>query len=107
MKHPHTPSDREFADRLHRLLPDAPPHPMFTRMVINRLPRRSVRILSLLEYTLYIIGIATTGVIATRMIIEMSHAAEVPLNTTLTLLTLITIFFSLLYALILPFATRK
>lgn len=99
--------DREFSSRLHRLLPEAPPNPMFTRMVMNRLSRRSARIASLIEYALYIIGIATTGVIATKLAIQISSASNVTGNQTLTLMTLIGVFFSLIYALISPFVGEQ
>ncbi len=100
-------TDRELSSRLKRLLPDAPPQPMFTRMVMNRLTRRSARIASIIEYTLYIIGIATTGVIATKLAIQMSSGASVGENQTLTLMALIVVFFSLIYALFSPFVGER
>lgn len=51
---------------LKRRLPDAPPQPWFTRTVMNRLPDRTQRIASIVEYVLYIIGIAASVVAAIR-----------------------------------------
>lgn len=99
--------DRKFGTHLRQRLPDAPPQPMFTRMVMNRLTHRSTLIATFIEYTLYIIGIATTGVVATNLGIKYFKSPMVSEVQLTGLITLILVFFCLLYALISPFVGER
>lgn len=83
--------DAMIGSWLKRRLPDAPPQPWFTRTVMNRLPDRSQKIASIVEYVLYIIGIAASTAAAIRYFrgIESSgEATPVELSVLLLLIAM-------------------
>ncbi len=92
--------DSDIESWLKRKLPDAPPQPMFTRMVMNRLPERAVRIASIVEYTLYIIGIAATTVTAIRYISAITSTGEATPTDLTVVGVMIALGSAMLYSLI-------
>lgn len=101
-------SDSELADQLRRSLPNAPEDPWFTRKVLNRLEDRPRKIAARIEYILYIIGIATTAVVATNMGGEIIQTSSITLSQIIALPILAALAGTLSYALIAPLtAIRK
>lgn len=100
-------SDARLSEIFKRHLPDAPPQPWFTRTVLNRLPDRTLRIVSLIEYTLYIIGIVATTVATINLVNEISTEESVCGVQILTALLLVGIFGALLYSILSPWVSAS
>lgn len=100
-------SDRDLSQLLKHNLLEAPPSPWFTRKVMNRLPQRKVRIASLIEYAVYIIGIIITGIFTARFVIQTLHTGVITVGNLFTYGILFTLCCSLLYMLISPWVAPE
>ncbi len=101
------PSDARLSEILKRHLPDAPPQPWFTRTVLNRLPDRTLRIVSLIEYALYIIGIVATSIATINLFNEINAKESICGTQILTALLFVGIFGALLYSILSPWVSAS
>ena len=100
-------SDRHLSQLIKHNLLEAPPSPWFTRKVLNRLPERKIKVASLVEYSLYIIGIIITGIVTDRFVIHTISTGVITVGNLFTYAMLFTLFCSLIYLLISPWYTTE
>lgn len=94
--------DRKLSQLLKHNLLEAPPSPWFTRKVLNRLPDRKVRVASLIEYAIYLIGIVVTGFYTARFVTMTLQTGVITVGDLFTYGVLFTLCCSLIYMLISP-----
>lgn len=92
---------------LKKRLPDAPPQPWFTRNVMNRLPGRITRVASVVEYILYIIGIAASIAAAIKYYAGITNSGSVTPLEIIVVLSLLATAGAMAYALIAPWITAR
>lgn len=101
-------ADHRLSELLRDNIPDAPLDPWFTRKVLNRLDSRKRRVAALIERFIYIIGIATTAVVAIRISREiMSSSSPVSLQQGSALMILAGLSAAMIYALVEPLTVRR
>lgn len=105
-KKPHA-DDQMIAAWLKKRLPDAPPQPWFTRNVMNRLPGRITRVASVVEYILYITGIAASIAAAIKYYAEITAPGSVTPLEIIVLLSLLATAVAMAYALIASWITAR
>ncbi len=98
-------NDRELRDMLQRNRLTAPPSPWFTRKVMNRLPERRVRLVSYIEYGLYLAAIAVTVIFAVTGIKNIFNSGVVTIGDLTNIGLYAGLFIGELYLLISPWFT--
>lgn len=76
----HNISDDLLREAFHRQLPQAPKSPWFTRKVMNRLPERQRRAVSIIEWLGYLVAVVILGVYWVRLYCEVSAAMVVTVS---------------------------
>ena len=102
-----TADDRQIAELLKRNLPQAPPQPWFVRSVMNRLPGRIVRIASIIEYLLYIIGVISTATVACHIAGTAYNEGLITIDHSIAFIGILALMGLLLYAMVSPFALKR